>query len=247
MKYRKLFSGSFIGLACLLTGITISAQPDYDLSDSQILYSYFDEVYGADEKLVSGPFYYGAITGSIEGHPYFIDEEWKPGYVKIGDIRYDNLLLKYDINIDKVILKYIASNSASFQVGLRSGNITRFTMGDHTFIPYPEVKDSTTVPFAELLSDGEIKYLLVRKKFLMLTNGSGMTDYTYKETVKQYFYRNNELIPFKGRRTLLELYPELKTELKQYARKKGLELRPKKTDDRAEWVNYCNYLLKSGQ
>lgn len=220
-----------------------SGQAAVEATESSLLSLYFDEVYGADERLVSGPFYYGAMRGSIQGHPYYINEDWKTGSVEIGDIRFENLMLKYDILIKQFILKYITSNSATFQVGLRSGNITRITMGSHTFIPFPGNKDSTAVPFAELMSDGEIKYLITRTKYLVLTNGSGMTDYIYKENIRQFLYTDGQLMPFRGKATLLKLYPELKTELKQYARKNHLQLGMKKYNYRAQWIDHCNYLI----
>jgi len=225
----------------------LEAQQAAEVNESLILSQYFDEIYGADERLVSGPFYFGAMRGPIQGHPYWFDEEWKIGSVELGETRFDNLLLKYDILINQVILKFITSNNAAYQVGLRSGNITRLTIGTHTFIPFPHIRDSANILFAELLSEGEVQYMLTRNKYLVLTNGSGMADYTYKENVKQYLYSGDQPVPFRGKSALLKLYPGLKSELKQYARKNRLQLGPKKHQDRAKWVDHCNVLLKTSQ
>ena len=237
----------FILLNILVTQAPVSAQGSMEVSESRLLSEYFDNVYGADERLVSGPFYYGAIRGSIQGHPYYFDEDWKTGSVEIGDVRFDNLLLKYDISIDQFILKYITTNNASYQVGLRSGNITKIIVGLHTFVPLPESRDTISVPFAELLSDGKVQYMVTKSKYLVLTNGSGMTDYVYKENLRQYLYTNNQMVPFRGKKALFNLYPELKAQLKQYARKNGLVLGPSKLQDRAKWIDQCNYLLEAGK
>lgn len=211
--------------------------------ESQLLSSYYDVIYGPDERLVTGPFYYGAARGSIIGHPYYIDEDWKTGAVEIDDLRFEGLLLKYDISINQVILKFENSDKAVYQLGLRTGNITKVEIGLRAFVPLLTSKDSTEVFFAELMVNGDIKYLIERHKTLALTKGGAQAGYIYNENLSQYIHYNGQLIKFKGKRTLLKIFPELKPQIKQFIRQNGMPLSAKQLTERAKLVQYCNNLI----
>lgn len=207
--------------------------------------AYFEQIFGADERLVSGTLYMGATRGAIVGHPYFIDEAWKPGAILIGNTKFDGLRLKYDVAINQVILDCATAGRQNIQIGLRSGHINMIIIGDHVFIPLPHSADSTTITYAELMSDGKIKYLITKEKHLYVKKNE--TVYRYRETIKHYFLINDTLIPFRNRKTLFELYPDLKEEMNQFARQNMLTLGRKYPENRAKWINYFNSLIDSSK
>jgi hypothetical protein len=247
MKIACLKLHILIALFTAFNTIYLHAQIAEEASATTILADYFDEVYGADERLISGPFYYGAKRGSILGHPYFNDEEWKTGSITIGETLFEDLSLNYDVLINMVIIRFKTISSTDYQVAVRCSKIKNLSIGGQLFVPLPQAADSVLMPLARLMSDGEIQYLVTKRKYLSPSNGSGMKDYLYNERSREYLYHNNELIPFRGKRSLISLVPELKGELKQYAREKMLRLGPKWYDDRALLVDYSNYLLKTRQ
>jgi hypothetical protein len=225
----------------------LSAQLNGGSVESRIVAEYFDDIFGADERLITGSMYKGAMKGSIQGHPYYSDEEWKPGSVEVSGKLFTGLLLNYDIHTNEIVMTHVTTNYSSFQLSLRSHNISKITIGNRTFIPTHAAGDSSAVKYAELLADGKIQYVIIRSKNLMLTNGSGNTDYVYREERQQYIKKGDQLVPFRSRNTLLKLYPEYQTGLKQYARNNRLHLGPKQYIHRALWVTYCNDLLRTRQ
>ena len=246
----KIFCSKLLILTAIFVASALPqlhAQTTQESSATKVLAEYLDEVYGADERLITGPFYYGAKRGSILGHPYFSDEEWKNGTIMIGETLFENLSLNYDILLNKVIVRFMTLTYTDYQVAVRCSNIKKMSIGGDTFVPLPQVADSALMPLARLLSDGEVQYLITKKKYLSPSNGTGMKDYSYRENSRQYLYYNSELISFRTRGSLLALFPELKSELKQYARDKKLKPGAKHYEDRAIWVDHCNYLLKSRQ
>ncbi|MCA1756050.1 MAG: hypothetical protein LC649_01140 [Bacteroidales bacterium] len=233
-----------LSLLLLLTATNhVIPQENGNQKATLLVSQYFDNLFGADERLITGPFYYGPTRGSIQGHPYYIDDFWKDGTIETADDVFRGLKLKYDNYLNRIILMYTSTDNAVYQVGLRPGNIVRATIGGNEFIPLPVFADSINTPFAEVISDGEVQYLVTRLKTLQITSGSGSSDYVYKENFRQYLCHNGTLIPFKGKNSLFRLFPELKEDLKRFIRMTNIYPTRKNTQDRAKLIDYCNTLL----
>ncbi len=203
---------------------------------------FLDPVYGVDQRLISGTFYYGPPRGSISGSAYFIDESWKKGTVTIGKLSYHDLDLKYDIEKNKIVLKFANIQGAVWQISLKKDNINNFVMNGRLFVPFPGSNKYDTAKFCEVIVSGEINYIILKSKFLTILKG-GITDYEYKEYIKQFLYINNQLIPFRSRRVIYHLYPEHKQELKRYLRSQRLYPMKNRIRDREAMIKYCNQLI----
>jgi hypothetical protein len=216
-------------------------------TETGMIKAYLYQLFGTDESLVTGTLYIGPARGSIEGSPFFIDSRWKTGSVRVENRVFDDVSLRYDVEINQFILSCATATLNNVQIGLRSTAIERITMEDRVFIPMPLSTDSTIITYAELLSEGKINYLVTRKKYLVLTNGSGMTDYIYREIIKQYLWYNNELVNFRRKSDLLDLLPGLKSEINQHTRQNRLKYKRKNLTDRALIIDYCNSILNQQQ
>ena len=84
--------------------------------ESTEIYNIYNQVYGVDHRLVSGSFYYGPKRGSITGHPFLINNEWKQGSVTSGNLNFKNLWLKFDIETNKLILRYTSNDKKESQL-----------------------------------------------------------------------------------------------------------------------------------
>ncbi|MCG6189280.1 hypothetical protein [Maribellus maritimus] len=203
-----------------------------------------DKLLGADQRLISGDFYDGAPLGSVNGHPYFFDEMWNEGSVVIGSIKYEDLILKFDIAANSVVLKTYALKDNVIQLCLKKEKISEFTMNKVKFTRFPDKGINNKIIFAQLCEEGSVDFLLVRSKELVLSEG-GTTDFKYKEYYHNYLRYNGQILKFKSKKTLFNLFPEYKTELKRYLSQHNLSTKRKETTNRAKLVNYCNSLLSS--
>lgn len=230
-------------LVLLTLILPVRSQDNSNQQATTLLNTYFDNLYGADDRLITGPFYYGPTRGSILGNPFYDDDTWKDGLIQTTEALFTDLKLKYDIYLNQIILMYTSTDNAVYQVGLRTGNITKATIGEKVFIPLPGIVDSINAPFAELVSDGPLQYLVTRKKYIQISNGSGSSDYEYKEILKQYIFYEGSLIPFVSKRSLYRKFPDLKSDLKKFSRQHNLFLAKKNIEARAKLMDYCNILL----
>jgi len=209
---------------------------------SEQITDFFDQVYGVDQRLVSGYFYYGPRKGSINGHAYFMDDTWKKGSISTDNRVYKNVDLKYDIESNQVILKYQSLNHSEQQIAIQKEHIDTFWMNDRTFVPFPDYRPDSSIIFCELLVSGEIDFLVLKRKILQLTNG-GTNDFEYQEYVNQYLRIEDQLIQFKGERMIYRLFPQVKRELRKFKKSEGLILWRSKIHDRKIMIEHCNMLL----
>ncbi|MEA1887410.1 MAG: hypothetical protein U9N72_09385 [Bacteroidota bacterium] len=221
----------------------VNAQEHQDISTTELLSLYFDNVYGSDERLISGRVYYGPARGSIQGHPYYFDESWKQGNIETEDKKFDGLQLKYDICLSQIILRHTSTDNAVYQIGLNSGNIISVKMANSEFIPLPGTGKFTDIPFAEVISKGPVQYLVTKEKSLEIRKGAGSSDYEYKEYMKQYLFNQGTLLQFRSKNTIYRRFPEIKRELKKYARQNNLFFIRRDIYARKKLIDYCNVLL----
>ncbi|MEE4215767.1 MAG: hypothetical protein V2I34_11930 [Bacteroidales bacterium] len=222
---------------------TAVAQVQDRQSTTDLLSVYFDKVYGDDQRLISGHLYKGAASGSIQGHPYYLNDEWKDGVIETADGTFPGLKIKYDININRVIIEYISTDNAFRQVGLNPGKILYMNIGGKDFIPLPGTDHQDDLLLAEIMSKGQVLYLVTKSKALYLSSLTGSSDYEYRESLKQYLLYEDELIPFRNKRTLYKLFPDKKKLLRKYSNRNYLNTSGKRTGDRIMLLDYLNTLL----
>ena len=89
-----------------ITGL-IRAQENTEQSGTEMLETYFNDVFGGDERLVNGPYYYVGPEGTIDGHPFYISKEWKRGIVRTKEAVFTDINIRYDISINRLVLSYL--------------------------------------------------------------------------------------------------------------------------------------------
>ncbi|MFP4489788.1 MAG: hypothetical protein ACLFN1_10835 [Bacteroidales bacterium] len=234
----------FLILSVMFLNTAASQEQDRQKA-TDLLSLYFDNIYGDDQRLISGRIYTGAASGSIQGHPFYSDDEWKDGIIETADGTFPGLKIKYDININRVILKYLSTDNAFRQVGLSPGKIVSMKMGGMDFIQLPGRDDRADSRLAGVLSKGKADYLVTKDKTLYIGNITSSSDYEYRQTIKQYIYYDGELIPFKSKRTLYKLFPDKKKLLRKFIKDNYLNTSDKRTEDRKMLLDYLNALLSA--
>lgn len=240
---QSKLSKLFILLVTIIAGsqMLFSQEKGKPVSSSE-LRDELKGIYGADQGLVNGKIYHPAPYGSVNGHPFCLSDEWMEGQAVLDGRLYTGLMLKYDIVKNELVLNTLNLNNTSLQIILNTAKISTFMMGDNRFVRFPGSKNDDKPVFCELLSDGEVDYLLLRKKELRINSG-GATDFEYKEYFNNYLYKDGELTGFRGRNSLFKLFPGHKKEIRKYISQQGLFMGRKNIEDRAVLVDFCNEIL----
>lgn len=237
---KKLFG--IVIVLILLSQYAVKAQQTNQAITSEEIKIGLDRIFGLDQRLVSGSSYPGSATGSISGHPYWIDSNWKDGSVLIDGVQYENLLLKYDISSNSLVLNTINLNSQAIQLSLNKNSVSEFTLDNRKFIRFQGKDHFSKHDFCEECVTGTLNYLQIRNKVLSVATG-GSTDFKYKIYIADFLLLDNELIRFNSKRVLYKLFPEHKKEIKHFIFHNSLSPGRKNTDDRIRLIEYCNSLL----
>src|SRR4030043_225270 len=100
----SIFVGNYLrtNLSYLISGIFLL----FIFSDSRgqvnkslaadILYSHFNTLYKLDQNLINGVKYYKSHE-AVSGSEFFLDEKSSSGNITVNGIKYQNVLLKYDL------------------------------------------------------------------------------------------------------------------------------------------------------
>ncbi len=226
----------------LLSGYAVSAQQTNQPVSSIYVYNELDKIYGLDQRLISGKSYPGEVKGSIVGHPYWVDSDWKLGSVDIDGVMFTNLLLKFDIVEDILVLNTSNLNKQTIQVCLNMNTISEFYLGEKKFIVFPMLDDSNKRVFCQVCAEGKLSYLVTKSKSMAITSESA-TSYKYNEQINNYLLYEGRLIKFKGKRTIYKLFPELKQDIRKFSYQNALTLPRKNIINRAILIEYCNLLI----
>ncbi len=228
-----------ISLLIFLAG---SIQSMHGQITSVQMLGHFDEIYRVDSRLVSGDFYHDPSPKSTTGHRFFGEKEWESGSAVISGIRFDSILLRYDICSNKLVLNTSNLTRSLHQISLNKENVSSFSMGGKNFIPYPLQEPDKEISFCQVLASGRVSLLLQQSKNLKVPI-SGNTNFAYETASRLKLFIDGELTDYKGKRSLFRIYPQLKDQLQTYSRTSHLRLWGKRTEDHARLVNYCNTLL----
>jgi hypothetical protein len=213
---------------------------------SQTLFSYYDQLYRVDARLISGDFYQDLSPKSTNGHPYYGDKEWQNGSVIIDKTQFDSLLLRYDICKNELVCSTLGITNSNVQVSLKKEPITRFTMRERVFVPFPFTGEGKEIRFCEVLANGPVTLLLLHSKALKVPAG-GNSSYTYEAFSKMSLSINGKIVNYQGKQTLYRLYPQVKPALRSYIRTEKLRLWGKKPKQHARLVEFCNSILTTSK
>jgi hypothetical protein len=241
-RYIWLIVNLFTVSTILSPELTFAQTNDNQINSEEVK-SYYQNYFKADPRLISGDFYQTPVMSNSTGDPYFIDANWKDGSVIINDLEFQNLQLRYDISSHQIILNTLNQTDSYLQIALKKEQISEFVMNGRIFRPYPSDDPVYGRRFAEVIVQGDINFLVVKSKNLKVTEG-GVSDYMYQTSTRKSIQIGEQLLPYRGVKTLKKEFPELKVQLKQFTKSNHLRFRKLQLDQHASIIEHCNSLLE---
>jgi hypothetical protein len=175
-----------------------------------------------ESVLYNGPEYVDHTLPGTIGHQFFEGPEAQQGAVTYRDASFQDIPLRYDLALDRVVLTY--PNQVA-RIMLVPENLTDFSLGSRHFVRV--LGDSAAgavlrTGFYELLQPGPVSLLARHTKFQRQTTEGQSLKFEFKQ-VDRLFARTSstaaEIIKLKD---LLALLPAHKQEVQRYARQQKL-------------------------
>jgi len=225
-------------IAALLFFCTMQPAMSQNETNREEIINLLDEKYGIDQQLYRGVKYFPKVN-LIAGHAYLFDPDFISSKIKYREKMYHPVLLKYDIELDELIIKTPEKYGAELQLILDPRNVDAFWLGDRYFINNTNIE--IPARFVQIISADSLSCIAAYSKEFKFMRGGRNEGYGFTDkNAKYYIKTNSTLKQVKTRRALLKLLPKPHiADVKQYLAKQNYKF-SKMTD--VQWIQLCNYI-----
>lgn len=228
-------------LIILSFNTNIQSQTKQTLGD---LKEYSIETYGTSDFLVNGWKFYPEHFNA-KGSPNFQNLNWAEGTLTTtGGETFDGLELRYNIQMDEVVLKQVLSDGLPAFVMLNKDFISSFTILSNTFIKADKIaSDKQITGYVEVVYTGDISfYLKHQKDFVGNYNANTPEGSFSKQITTKYIMIDDQLMKVQKKKALLALFPEHKKQIKKFISTNKISYK-KATNSQLEMLlQYCDKL-----
>lgn len=201
--------------------------------------------YGYDQLLVNGV-YFEYQSGKDIGHPFMESEEYQKGYLIIHKKRYDNLLLKYDLFNQQVVVLYTDNIGTQLAFVPPVIFISEFAMDKLLFKRYAFNNEPAKI-YQEVYS-GNIKCLYAWKKGRAESHHNvkySAFEY-FKPASKSYLVIDNSIYQFRGKGDFIKLFPPTyKKEISAFIKTQNIKVNSATDKEIVTLMTFCEGLISN--
>lgn len=195
-----------------------------------------------DDFINNGKIYYPE-TGIIKGTPYLDGLEDGHGSVVLDGVKYNDLRIKYNVNLGVIVLSVKESTGGIREIVLNNSQIDSVFFMGHNLIrnKSPEIENQ----FIEVLFNNEIGcfYSWQIMRNLKITGDDGGYYYENQKALKYLFY-NNQLHLFKTKRQFINIFPEdYKRPINSYIKQNSIRFKRINSIQLIMLVEYCQKVI----
>ena len=208
------------------------ARPDSTLvaAATHSLAQHYAAGLGYESGLYNGPLYTDYVRLGTQGHRFFGAGAPQPTSLIYAGQSYEGVPLRYDLIRDQLVLTAPTGNQ---EMTLVSELVSGFAFDDHVFTRVVDLSANSPVRtgFYEVLVAGPVRLLAAHHKEFQKRSSAGRVESEITASDAYYVEKNHQYYAVGKAGTLLELFPEHKAALRQYARTNHLSFR---SDARAQ-------------
>jgi hypothetical protein len=179
---------------------------------------------GEESAIYKGIHHIG-YPSSIEGHAYFRSPNWQKGSVLYDHVLYENIVMKYDLYKDQLIVT--PQDQGRMSIGLFSPRVTRFSFSKFNFIRIDNSNEKTSPApgFYLQLTYGKLTVLAKSTKIISDRIEERVFLQKFDETVKYYLLKDGIYYYVNNKKDILNVIKDKKKEVQQFLSKNKLNYR----------------------
>jgi len=166
-------------------------------------------------SLYNGPEYVDYIRSNTNGHRFFAAKDEQLATITYGGITYDNVLLRYDLVREQLVLKPYQDD---LQIILVNELVERFSIGEHTFVRLGSDAPGRAT-FYDVLVDGPVQALAAHYKKYTEHTTLTTIEGEITATTNYYLRKDGRYYPIKKPKDVVRLFPEHRAALRSYLEK----------------------------
>jgi hypothetical protein len=186
-------------------------------SNETSTYNWFDKTIGIESlDFKNGPAHLNFDKMTGDQNRYYATGEFKKGNINYNNQNYSDLLLKYDILMDELVLKPYAETNYT-QINLIKENVNFFKIGNEKFVNLKANTANYKSGYYEetLISDNVILYTRHYKK----KNNVTKDNVFMIEFIEDYDFillKDNKFILVNDKNEIIKLYPAKKSKINDF-------------------------------
>ena len=173
----------------------------------------------------------------LNGTPYFLNDEWQEGFVFYGDQLFENVSLRYNLFLNKLLIEHVQSH-ATIEMILEK--IKYFGISNHTFVWLSNSTTQSDVKegFYEVLYSGKTKVYARRYKTIKEVADQKVMVTEFLDKRKLYLFKDEQYFAITNKGSALNAFGEDKSEIKKFLSQEKLNFR---SDPESALVAIANY------
>lgn len=246
-KLLRISKHVFIIPFFIISFNNLCAQENYKQSSQEIikLINESQNVYSLDDEIING-FVYPVPNSKIQGDPYLRDQ-WTEASLYVNNKEYTNLLIKYDLIIDHVILKAEIENGFQRLVELNNFQIDSFLVGNSIFVNTRCIlNDENNQTYYEQIFKGKYSlYKNYKKGFIKEYN---ITPYgKYSDLRFQILlFNNNKFININKSSAFIKCFEkEKQNDIKSYLKKNNIKFKDASPKELKQLMEFCTTIISN--
>ena len=193
---------------------------------SKYLVNFYNKTRHDFNLLYNGPFHY-SYPMLKQGSAYFSGETWQKGSVTYEDIIYDNVLMKYDLVKDQLIV--MIGEKGHMPLELFSPRIKEFSYKDFKFIYIPRSSPlSLKEGFYQQLSNGKITALCKTENMLEEIIVDDRLEWKVTQKKRYFIVDNNHSRTINRQKDLMEAVKDHRQQIINHLKEQKLKFKKNK-------------------
>ena len=188
------------------------------------LKEFYSQQRGDQAAVYTGIFHY-SYPSDIEGYAYYLSPDWQKGELVYAGIYYKNVLMKYDLVKDQVIIT--TNETGGMPIGLYRPRVSRFAFSGNSFVWMDKRTDVLFVQagFYRHIVSGKVTVWARNIKLISEKVVDNRIARKFEETAKFYFLKEGQYYLINSKKELIKVLQEHKKEIQGYIRQNKFKYR----------------------
>ena len=224
-KLALLFLGTLV-ITCPEHVVSREAENDLHNPGPAVSSQELQDTARLNQFLFNGKIWLGMYF-NVYGTEFLIEDKWYKADIKVNDIHFKNVDVKYDIYNDNLLVNYYNKRI----IILNKENIEAFTLytGDRNLFFINEKGRNGLDGYYQVIYEGDIRLLKKwRKKRAQFVIEARYDEFQPDNVL--IFVKDQEIYQVKNRRKLLRIFGDNKREIRSFIRQENIHLDPEKPE-----------------
>jgi len=236
---QKIFH--LIGTLLLLMSGVLAFGQSQQQDAVKNLYRQTEKIYSTDDLLVNGQLYI-PTRPRAKGSPYYGEKQFVEGSVQIKGRQFENVLLMYNLENQRLILRAAVETGKYVTILLNSDLIDYFIIDGLHFINAGKyVNGDESAGFYAAVYHGHFDFLIKFEKEFRAVYDNQTPNGSYTGMKSDYYlFDGDNLVNVSKKKALLEYFLTEKKEIKSFMRKQKIAYKKASVPALNQLMKYCD-------